>query len=575
MRSNILGVLTIATFGMLLRGWGVTNIGVGGNDTILYYTLAEYWLNGDFVFRIASSPELFRPVLLGFNALALVVFGHSDYAIKVAYILIDGINISLVAMLAWTVSRQRTVALVSAFSYAFWPLAVWASRQELPHTLSTFLVLLTTVALARAVFVDRQPRREVLLISAGIALCAATLTHEELILLALPFGLYIFLFPGGGQRTGIGYRLKSVVLFLVFPILCGSVVFLHSAAMVTRLFDKALADISVGNGVIFERIARFTWDALLGSGSAFLAILVAFACAVLIARIIFGAGARHVPRESFIQRVDPAGVFCLGIPLLYLIIYSSLLNTLFPRGFQPLLPLVIVGVFQALGVFFSSGMLAIRGSLQSLLLVCILLLLLVSNFASFTAFNVGNNRFSSTWAKPRWPDPTTLKEGLAEFSVDARYRPSYITHWRALYDFFAAKVDSENRLLIVPSEAMFAPGRRALQTQVYFGDDAIYRLDHWNDSLSEVVKEHKIEWIIYTIGQRRTAPKSMRPYRYQRQWGERQEVNLAKAYAMPSYSWGAEYQALEGYLAAVGAQEFFPFAPNSYEAKTAKVWRLP
>jgi 4-amino-4-deoxy-L-arabinose transferase-like glycosyltransferase len=120
-----------------LRIYGIKTIGLGGSDTILYFSLAEQWLQGNFVFRIGESTSVLRPVLLGFNALALQVFGHFDHAIKLANVLLDVVNLLLLALLAWLVSRRYTVVLACAASYAILPLAIWASRQELPHTLST------------------------------------------------------------------------------------------------------------------------------------------------------------------------------------------------------------------------------------------------------------------------------------------------------------------------------------------------------------------------------------------------------------------------------------------------------
>ena len=77
-RVFIIALVGIAVAGLSVRLYGLTAIGVGGNDTILYYSLAEHWLKGDFVFRIGDSIQVFRPVLLGFNALALKIFGHFD-----------------------------------------------------------------------------------------------------------------------------------------------------------------------------------------------------------------------------------------------------------------------------------------------------------------------------------------------------------------------------------------------------------------------------------------------------------------------------------------------------------------
>jgi len=142
-----LAILFLAAVGV--RAFGLPDIGVGGNDTILYYTLAEQWLKGNYVFRIGDSVPLFRPVSLAFNAVALQLFGHTDYAIKLANALVDGCNLLLVASLAWLLSGRAIVAFCSALTYALLPVAIWAARGELPHTLSTFFTL-TAMVLALA-----------------------------------------------------------------------------------------------------------------------------------------------------------------------------------------------------------------------------------------------------------------------------------------------------------------------------------------------------------------------------------------------------------------------------------------
>ncbi|MEH6570094.1 MAG: hypothetical protein V7709_13530 [Halioglobus sp.] len=80
--STVMIVAIIAIVAAAIRFYGLREVGLGGNDSILYYSLAEQWLKGNFVFKIGDSVEVFRPTLLAFNAMALTFFGHSDYAIK-------------------------------------------------------------------------------------------------------------------------------------------------------------------------------------------------------------------------------------------------------------------------------------------------------------------------------------------------------------------------------------------------------------------------------------------------------------------------------------------------------------
>jgi hypothetical protein len=106
-------LLLLASVALFIRTAGLQATGVGGNDTILYYSLAEQWLEGNPVYRIANSAEVFRPVLLAYNALSLKLLGHSDYAIKLANAVVDSLNVLLVAFVAWLLSR---LVVVEAFA---------------------------------------------------------------------------------------------------------------------------------------------------------------------------------------------------------------------------------------------------------------------------------------------------------------------------------------------------------------------------------------------------------------------------------------------------------------------------
>ncbi len=82
----------------------------------------------------------------------------------------------------------------------------WSSRQELPHTLSTTLVLLSCLLACRAALAGGDRPVSGTLALSGLALMAATLVHEELVLLALPMALVFLL----GRRVAVASRKRSV-----------------------------------------------------------------------------------------------------------------------------------------------------------------------------------------------------------------------------------------------------------------------------------------------------------------------------------------------------------------------------
>ena len=214
---------------------------MGGNDTILYYSLAEQWLKGNFVFRIGESIQVFRPVLLGFNALALKVFGHTDYAIKLANVLLDIVNLLLLSLLAWLVSRRPVVVVASAISYACLPLAIWSARQEFAHTSSTFFALGAYFFIWLATSAARENRRLAYAFLAGLCVGLAALTHEDQIFLAAPLAVFFF-FARRFQHGAVTLAsdLKSVAIFSTAPFLAVVILLLHELPAVQSVLSGSI-----------------------------------------------------------------------------------------------------------------------------------------------------------------------------------------------------------------------------------------------------------------------------------------------------------------------------------------------
>jgi hypothetical protein len=309
---------------------------------------------------------------------------------------------------------------------------------------------------------------------------------------------------------------------------------------------------------------RFLWDGVVGSTSAALAI------SLMLCIGYFCWQLKPDLRKSDCSFTLWVG-FCVLTPISFVALSAVFFNTFFPRGFLPLIPLLIVAVFYCVAKITEGDRNIVSGMILAVLVVFIVL----SNLASFSAFNVANRRFTSAWAAPVWPTRAGLKQGYGEFMRDAKYVPSYATHWRAIFDAFDGKVDVHHKMLLMPSTIFYAPGRRALQTDVYFGDNAVYRLDHTQQTLDEIVRDSDIKWIVLTIGQLRAAPTRFGRYLYHGQWAESEPVDLAQAYGMDSYSERAEFKALLRYLRVVGATEVFPYPRGSFEARVSRAWLLP
>ena len=174
-----------------------------------------------------------------------------------------------------------------------------------------------------------------------------------------------------------------------------------------------------------------------------------------------------------------------------------------------------------------------------------------------------------------WPTVENLKTGRAQIKGHINHYNSYYGHWRAVHDALGDKVNTENRLLVMPSVVFYSAGRRALQTDVYLGDNAVFRLDHYTQSLREIIHERDIKYIIFTSGQIRDEPTQFAPYRYNDQWGEVRPIDLASEYAMEEYSQKEEYQQLRKLLEELGAKKLSPFKMGSFDQTRAKIWQLP
>ena len=562
--ATALLLAALVLIGLLIRLYDITGIGVGGNDTILYYTLAERWAEGDLSFQYGDSIAVFRPVLLAFNALSLKLLGHTDYSIKLAYTLLDAINMSLIALLAWLASGRRLVVLASVATYALLPIAIWAARLELPHTLSTFFVLLSCLMAWLGTMAGSRAVRLSCMLAAGVGLSAVAMVHEELIFLAAPLGLFHIL--GQISRRGFaGWRYAVTGLFLFCAPLVLTIALILSQHPL-RVAEALQSPVS-GTGMFLahypEAFGRYLWNGILGATSTIFTLCVGLCI------VYYLASSRSNVRQhrDFLLGCG----FYLFTPVLFMALYAPFFGTVFSRGVLPLIPLSIIAVYYTLAHVWGER----ADGLRATFFIGMVLLFALSAMASYSAFKVGNRKFGMTWAAVNWPSPDALREGYREFLVDANYVPSYATHWRRLFDVFRDRVDSDARLLVTPSTAMHGAGRRALQTQVYLGDNAIYRLDHFEQALEDLISEKRIRYVVFTLGQSRGVPPVHRPYRYRGLWGEPRPVDLASAYGMNPYSRMREYEQVSRVMRRLGARELTLFPEGSYEDAMARVWQLP
>lgn len=532
--------LLIAAVSVFARFYRIDAVGLDGSDTIYYYSIAREWASGNYVYSIADGIEVFRPTVHLIFSIGHQLLGPTDYAIKVVNATVDVANLMLVVALGFLVSRRWPVALASGLAYGLLPMAVYLARTELVHVISTFFVLSSAVSLLLARQFVNSTLALAALGSSGMLLAAAVLSHEELVFLGPAFAVFL---PGFSLRWSHLKQFKRFLMELIALlspscIIVAMIIFTRPGRMLPLVQNSGVA-ITSEILTTLERFGRFTWDALLASSS------VALAGLFLLAIGFAGAGAciRALSRERAIAPVEPGAYLGIAAVCCYMGLYSIFFSTFFARLFLPLMPLVIVSAFTWLDL-----MLRRRGTKVGGVAV-----VLVSALA--IPFQVGEHwrpqfmhgYYANTWASPKLPGPSTIKFGWRGFR--ANYQEDSA---RTIYDVLKDQVSPDAKVLVTPSIAYPYPGRRVLQTEAYFGDNAIYLIDH-DEPLHELVEKYRIRFILYS--QFKTdrlilSLKQIRPYEYDGKWGAQRSLVLGASYGFRpgEYTVEREIGALRDYL---------------------------
>lgn len=546
MRAAPLGLLLaimIFSVGAFLRLYGLDEKGLHGSDTIYYTNIAQAWSEGERVYGIGTSRKgTFRPVTFAAFATALEIFGNHDFAIKTLNAIADSLNILLIYFMGRMLSdRDDWPGLAAACIYAFLPLAIYLSRTELTHTLSTSLVLISFLCFMRYLRASSAPTGLIFLGATGVLTGLAALTHEELIFLSVGYGMTLVseLRPWpGGWRALRGWVLKMGVL--------GAAIFVMSYQMIghnlehTRpaAFDPEVPPASFWS--YFEEPLRLMWNAVSGVGST----LVAHLFFLLLGFSLIRPGIRALRPDSL---HTPRGYHPLiGIVVLQVTVYSWYFDILFTRLFLPLFPLVLLAL-----TLWGKMLLESRGSerfsrLVMSLLACAVIVFNVGNFSNFREFRTRG--YSANWATAGIPVKLDLYEATTEFWART-YEPSWA---RVLYDHLEGKVDEEARLLVTASLMYPYPGRRTLQVDYYFGDNAIFAIDH-QEPLEELISKYRIRYVL--LSTRRADRRFLTRERYERylyngRWGEPELLRLGASYGFEEgeYSLEKEFHFLREFL---------------------------
>ena len=105
------------------------------------------------------------------------------------------------------------------------------------------------------------------------------------------------------------------------------------------------------------------------------------------------------------------------------------------------------------------------------------------------------------------------------------------------------------------------PGRRVLQLGYYFGDNAIYAIDH-TKPLDELLTKYRVEFVFISrlaADERVLQMEEYRAYEYDGRWSEPRPLRLGASYGFGpgEYSLEGESQFVRAYLDARGARLIF------------------
>jgi len=541
-------LLAAISAGISLRFENLTTNGIRGNDTIYYTNLARAWSEGEFAMQIADGILAYRPVVYALYAAGIKILGFQDWTLKVVNATLDSLNIGLVFLLCYLLGRRDVLlSLIGAASYALLPGAILLAREELVHVSSTFMVLSCTILFVIAINSSTTTRRCVLLVLSGIVCGLAALTHEELVLCSAGFTVVIFwdnlsrhghkgLWGGTRECVLFGTPVAAVALKLYF-VNQGLVSDLSASAVELSTAERSIAYLA--------RLFRFSWNGVVGMSS----VVVAYACFALMLALVASRVSRRRWHRTCFGWAKPIDYLPWAVVISYLVSYALLFSTaLFERTFLPMFALLGVGLTVWCGQL--AGRWLARRTAHAVILGAATLILPfnLDQFASF--FTEG----SKQWYAGPIPTNFSPQRGvrrLREWSAR--------THWpRQVHDALGEHVNERARLLVASSLMTPYPGRRVLQLRYYFGDDAIYAIDH-TEPLEELLERYHIKFVVvskFRADQRVPQMKEYRAYRYGGRWSEPTPLRLGASYgfAPGEYTWQREALFIHEFLTARGAR---------------------
>ncbi len=417
----------------------ITTEGIHEGDTVGYYTLAKRWASGnrtDFL-----GDQFYRPVVYFINELTLRWVGDNDYSIKTVNGAFDVANILLILLIARHLTGSLLPGLAAGLLYALLPYEIEMCRSGMPHTISgTFVLLSVYLFRPRSHIHPPHVLRLVYDAAAGFALGLAMNTHAELGFLGFGFvacqAIQVFS-SRYGARAFAWFALRAAVITLATLAPYGIGIYVFGYEKVHQVLSNEIG-LSAFSPTYVEEAPRFRVPIDVLSVSSFYTYgargwIPAFVAIPPLAWLLHRIFAHN--RRPFTAYTP--WLLVVAYMLLFPLIIGAFDRT-HARIFLPLFPLALIGA--ACALFHLGGS---RPRFRSALLL-----------------TVGAGVV--LWFGPN------AAGGEGYFKNKDLFRPSI---YRSAYNVLGGRVNSTNRLLIMPSTAYRDSGFRL---PLYFGDNVEY-----------------------------------------------------------------------------------------------------
>lgn len=531
-------------FSVFLRFHNIEERGLDGSDNVYYTNISKAWTEGDFIYQVADETFVYRPVTFLVYAAAIKLFGYHDSSIKKINAFLDSLNVLLIFLICSFLVRDSLLPAFSAsILYGFLPTAILMARTELPHVLSGLMVLLAFYTFLLYFTSTSAWRKRFLLILSGILTGLGALTHEELIFLGPGYLIFLFLvfLHRGSHLRHLKPFVTDCALFSASIVMTSHRMLLYNAALAHEQGAVPFEASTLGQVVGYlERVPRLLWNSILANSSSLVLYLFVLLLLILCFRPLL---MKLLSRHQANTLLPSLYYLPLVLVLTYFALYSYFFEQYFIRLFVPLFPLIVIFL-----VVCYSRLLSRLNLVFSHVAVFIAVLTVLSFNLEHYDDPYKEWGFTSTWASAKIPLPFKLGPAYGRF-----LQQSYSMSWaRAKYEQLKAKVNSDAKLLVTSSILYPWAGRRTLQMEYYFGDNAIYLIDH-TERLDELISKYRIKYVLFTkymADKRLLGQRYYTKYQYEGRWKEAEALFLGASYGFKpgEYTLDREYHALTEFL---------------------------